>query len=29
VRDICYYRAGATARRLDFEKLEPENARNW
>lgn len=29
VRDICYYRAGAAARGLDFANLEPKNAKNW
>ncbi len=29
VSDICFYRAGAAARRLDFNNLEPKNAKNW
>jgi ribulose-5-phosphate 4-epimerase/fuculose-1-phosphate aldolase len=29
LRDMSYYRAGATARGLNFENLEPKNARNW
>jgi ribulose-5-phosphate 4-epimerase/fuculose-1-phosphate aldolase len=29
VRDICYYRAGAAMRRLNFANLEPEKAKNW
>jgi ribulose-5-phosphate 4-epimerase/fuculose-1-phosphate aldolase len=29
VRDICYYRAGAAARGLNLDNLEPKNAKNW
>lgn len=28
-RDISFYRAGASLRRLNFECLEPKNAKNW
>jgi ribulose-5-phosphate 4-epimerase/fuculose-1-phosphate aldolase len=29
IRDICYYRICAAARRLDFGNLEPKGAKNW